>query len=188
MSVYASYPPSILTKRMSLDLTTNILGTLAFTGMPADLAALKLAVPSGGASAFNPGEFVGPLSDGSLASWSGTAWVVGAATAANPLDLSATNALAAAAANFAGLTGIAAVPTTGWTTGQFVVIGDGSKASWDGAKWVATTAADEPDTPTTAWTKAEIIAWLAADGLEDDLSGMTKADLLDLVATELKNG
>jgi hypothetical protein len=35
------------------------------------------------------------------------------------------------------MTGITASPATAWTTGQHVVLGDGSRAYWDGAAWVA---------------------------------------------------
>lgn len=46
---------------------------------------------------------------------------------------------ATAPANLAGLAGVIATPTSAWTTGQHVVLGDGSKAKWDGSAWVATT-------------------------------------------------
>jgi len=35
------------------------------------------------------------------------------------------------------VTGLAADPATAWTTGQSVVLGDGSDASWNGTAWVA---------------------------------------------------
>ena len=110
----------------------------------------------------------------------------------DPNDLTATNGPAAGAADFAALAGppvIAATPNTAWTTGQFVTIGDGSKAHWDGAAWVAG-AADEPDVgtdevtiaPTMANTKQEIVDYLLAGGAtQDELDGLTKAELLDLV-------
>lgn len=37
--------------------------------------------------------------------------------------------------NLAGMTGITASPTTAWTTGQYVTLGDGSKAHWDSDSW-----------------------------------------------------
>lgn len=37
----------------------------------------------------------------------------------------------------AGTTGITASPTTAWTTGQYVVLGDNSKAHWSGTAWAA---------------------------------------------------
>lgn len=44
-------------------------------------------------------------------------------------------------ANLAALTGaspaIAATPSTAWTTGQYVSLGDASKAHWSGSAWVA---------------------------------------------------
>ncbi|MFJ2814355.1 hypothetical protein [Streptomyces sp. NPDC087294] len=46
---------------------------------------------------------------------------------------------AVAPANLAALAGVIATPTSAWTTGQHVVLGDGSKAKWDGSAWAATT-------------------------------------------------
>lgn len=50
--------------------------------------------------------------------------------------------------NFGALEANGAVGNTGtnkpgaaWTTGQYVVLGDASEASWDGAKWVVGRAA-----------------------------------------------
>jgi hypothetical protein len=42
-------------------------------------------------------------------------------------------------ATFADLTAspLTADPTTAWTTGQYIVLGDASKAHWDGTAWVA---------------------------------------------------
>lgn len=40
-------------------------------------------------------------------------------------------------ANLAGLTGVTASPNTAWTTGQRVVLRDGSLAHWNGTTWVA---------------------------------------------------
>lgn len=62
------------------------------------------------------------------------------APAAPQLNLTATNAAAAAAADFAALAGppiVAATPVTPWTTGQYVTLDDGSKAHWNGSAWVA---------------------------------------------------
>lgn len=36
----------------------------------------------------------------------------------------------------AELTGVTASPATAWTTGQYVLLGDGSKAHWSGTAWV----------------------------------------------------
>jgi hypothetical protein len=44
---------------------------------------------------------------------------------------------AMAPANLAAMTGVTASPATAWTTGQYVKLGDGSTAHWDGAAWVA---------------------------------------------------
>ncbi|MEU7030049.1 hypothetical protein AB0A60_25630 [Streptomyces sp. NPDC046275] len=48
---------------------------------------------------------------------------------------------ATAPSNLAGLAGVIATPTSAWTTGQHVVLGDGSKAYWNGTAWVAGQAA-----------------------------------------------
>jgi len=40
-------------------------------------------------------------------------------------------------ANLAALAGVTATPATAWTSGQFIVLADGTKAYWDGAAWVA---------------------------------------------------
>lgn len=34
-------------------------------------------------------------------------------------------------------TGFTATPATAWTTGQYVVLEDGTEAHWDGTAWVA---------------------------------------------------
>ena len=47
-----------------------------------------------------------------------------------------TPAGAMAPANLAAMTGITAVPATAWTTGQHVLLGDGSTAHWNGTTWV----------------------------------------------------
>jgi hypothetical protein len=44
-------------------------------------------------------------------------------------------------ANLAALSTVTASPTTAWTTGQRVVLGDASSAYWNGTTWVAGTAA-----------------------------------------------
>ncbi|MCD7438985.1 hypothetical protein K4B79_12195 [Streptomyces lincolnensis] len=46
-----------------------------------------------------------------------------------------------APANLAGLAGVIATPSSAWTTGQHVVLGDASKAYWNGTAWVAGQAA-----------------------------------------------
>lgn len=43
-------------------------------------------------------------------------------------------------ANLAALAGVIATPTTKWTTGQYVNLGDGSKAYWNTTAWAAGTA------------------------------------------------
>ncbi len=40
-------------------------------------------------------------------------------------------------ANLAALSGVTANPATNWTTGQFIQLGDGTRANWNGTTWVA---------------------------------------------------
>lgn len=57
------------------------------------------------------------------------------ATAGIPGTFGPTNALPAF--DLAGLTGVTAVPATAWTTGQKVVLRDGSLAHWTSSAWAA---------------------------------------------------
>lgn len=58
------------------------------------------------------------------------------ATAGVPATLTPTNSYAPADLADAQ-TGFTASPTTAWTTGQYVRLGDGTTAHWDGTAWVA---------------------------------------------------
>ncbi|QJD50662.1 major tail protein [Streptomyces phage Issmi] len=40
-------------------------------------------------------------------------------------------------ANLAAMASVIATPTSAWTTGQYVTLGDASKAYWDGDSWMA---------------------------------------------------
>jgi len=53
-------------------------------------------------------------------------------------------------ANFAALSGCTASPTTAWTAGQYVVLGDTTQAHWNGTAWVVGAA---PVVGTTAAKK-----------------------------------
>jgi hypothetical protein len=57
------------------------------------------------------------------------------ATAGTPGSFTPTGATPPA--NLAGLTGITASPSSAWTTGQYIVLGDGSHAHWSGTAWVS---------------------------------------------------
>jgi hypothetical protein len=48
-----------------------------------------------------------------------------------------TPAGATAPANLAATSGVTASPATAWTTGQYMVLGDLTHASWNGTGWVA---------------------------------------------------
>ena len=87
------------------------------------------------------------LGDSSKAYWNGTAWTNGQA----PAGITATGATAgtpgtftpggaAPPANLAAMSSITASPTTAWTTGQHVVLGDATQAHWNNAIWVVDAA------------------------------------------------
>lgn len=40
-------------------------------------------------------------------------------------------------ANLAAMIGVTATPATAWTTGQYVLLADGTKANWNGTAWVS---------------------------------------------------
>ncbi|MFD7738057.1 hypothetical protein [Kitasatospora sp. NPDC059800] len=57
------------------------------------------------------------------------------ATAGTPGSFTPTGAVTPA--NLAAMTSLAASPTTAWTAGKHVLLGDASKAHWSGTAWVA---------------------------------------------------
>jgi hypothetical protein len=57
------------------------------------------------------------------------------ATAGSPAALTPSNSYAPA--SFATIGGLTATPNTAWTTGQYVLLRDGSRAYWDGDSWNA---------------------------------------------------
>lgn len=61
------------------------------------------------------------------------------ASAGSPGTFSPTGAVVPA--DLAALRSVIAAPTAKWTTGQHVVLGDASKAHWNGSAWAAGTAA-----------------------------------------------
>lgn len=67
--------------------------------------------------------------------WSNNGPGATAATAGTPGNF--TPAGADSPDKLADLTGVTAVPATAWTTGQYVLLGDGTFAHWDGAAWAA---------------------------------------------------
>jgi hypothetical protein len=111
---------------------------------PADLADITALGALGQATAWTSGEYV-QLRDGSQAYWDGTDWVAGAApapviaatgaTAGAPGTFTPTGATAPA--NLAAMSGITANPTTAWTAGQYVVLGNSTLAHWTGTAWAA---------------------------------------------------
>lgn len=111
---------------------------------PASLAALTLAGAIGQTTAWTSGQYL-VLSDGSEAYWDGNSWESGRKSAS---VITATSASAgtpgtyspAGAANpatLAAMASVTAVPTTNWTTGQYVNVADGSRANWTGSAWAA---------------------------------------------------
>lgn len=132
-------------------ITAGTPATLTPTGAnrPADLAALVALGAKGNTTRWTVGQYL-VLGDGTDAYWNGTTWVAGiapvppitatGATAGTPGSFTPTGATPPA--NLAALIGgsITAVPTTAWTTGQRVVLGDASLAHWSGSAWVTGSA------------------------------------------------
>jgi len=69
--------------------------------------------------------------------WTRSSMVAATGASATSTPGQFTPAGAMAPANLAGLTGVTAAPTSAWTTGQYVLLGDGSTAHWNGTTWVA---------------------------------------------------
>ena len=111
---------------------------------PESLAALRALSALGNTTAWTAGQYV-VLGDTSEAYWDGTTWQEGrapsgaiaatGATAGSPGSFTPSGAVAPA--NLAALSGVTANPTTAWTTGQYVLLGDSTKAYWDGTAWQA---------------------------------------------------
>lgn len=108
---------------------------------PANLTALQGLGALGSSTRWTTGNYV-TLGDATEAFWTGTAWAAGRATAL----VTATGATAGTPgtftpngatppANLAAMSGKTASPTTAWTTGQHVVLGDNSHAYWNGTAW-----------------------------------------------------
>jgi hypothetical protein len=114
---------------------------------PANLTDLQGMGAMGNTTAWAAGQYV-VLRDNTEAYWDGAAWAAGrtpaeeiaatSAVAGSPGNFQPTGA--AAPANLGALDGVTASPTTAWTTGQRVVLGDGTTASWNGTAWVAGSA------------------------------------------------
>jgi hypothetical protein len=119
------------------------------TAVPADLAALRALGALGLSTKMGAGEYV-TLKDGSKAYFNGNTWLAGVAPA-DPTGVDTTShhftfprSGAAGTAphhtpqTLADLQKLKALgQTTAWTAGQYVDLGDGSKAHWDGGAWVA---------------------------------------------------
>lgn len=67
--------------------------------------------------------------------WSNHGPVATGATAGTPGSFTPANSDTPNALSL--MTGVTASPATAWTTGQYVVLGDGSFANWTGSAWAA---------------------------------------------------
>lgn len=109
---------------------------------PADLGALTLAGALGNTTAWTSGQYV-VLGDASEAYWDGNSWEQGRKAASVIAATSASTGIpghynptgAANPANLAAMSSVTAVPTTAWTTGQYVNVADGTRAHWTGSAW-----------------------------------------------------
>lgn len=67
--------------------------------------------------------------------WSRSSMVAATGASATSTPGSFTPAGAMAPTNLAGLSAVTATPSSAWTTGQYVRLGDGSSAFWNGTAW-----------------------------------------------------
>jgi hypothetical protein len=114
---------------------------------PANLTDIQSQGALGQTDAWDPGEYV-ILRDNTEAYWDGDSWVEGrapgdvvvasGATAGTPGTYTPTGAQPPD--NLDDTAGLTASPTTAWTTGQRIVLGDATTAYWNGTAWVAGTA------------------------------------------------
>jgi len=106
--------------------------------MEADIPTTQTAQPPGfsnsapddGISATEPPP---PIIDMDQPGWSNNGPAATGATAGTPGTW--TPAGAESCDVFTQMDTITASPTTAWTTGQYVVLGDGSEAQWNGTTW-----------------------------------------------------
>jgi hypothetical protein len=109
---------------------------------PYTLGALAALGAKGNTTLWTVGQYV-VLGDGSEAYWDSNSWELGRAPSGVTAATSATAGIpghynptgAANAATLAALSTVTAVPTTAWTTGQYINVGDGTKAHWTGSAW-----------------------------------------------------
>lgn len=113
---------------------------------PYSLGNLVTKGALGNTTAWTVGQYV-VIGDGSEAHWDGNSWELDRAPAGSVAPTSATagipghyNTGAVNAATLAALSTVTAIPTTAWTTGQYVNCTDGSKAHWTGSAWAADAA------------------------------------------------
>jgi len=69
--------------------------------------------------------------------WTRSSMVAATGASATSTPGSFTPAGAMAPANLAGLAAVTATPSGAWTAGQYVRLGDGSSAHWNGTAWTA---------------------------------------------------
>jgi hypothetical protein len=116
---------------VTLKLIPSLLDASDFFQGPAYLDS-SIEVAADGAVAIN-GTYAG------AGDWStpGAVTATGA-TAGTPGTFTPAGSLAPA--NLAAMTGITATPATAWTVGQYVTLGDASKAHWSSSAWAANPA------------------------------------------------
>jgi hypothetical protein len=111
---------------------------------PTGLSAMS-SVTANPTTPWTQGQYV-VLGDSSQAYWSGTSWQAGAAPAPPPAATGADAGIpgsftpsGSSAYDLAAMATVTANPTTAWTSGQYVVLGDTTRAYWDGTAWVTGT-------------------------------------------------
>jgi hypothetical protein len=110
---------------------------------PENIGRLIALGPLGNTTGWTVGQYFA-LGDASHAFWTGEGWAVGAAPATIVLAATATSGTpgtfgptdAETPENLADLADVTASPSTAWTTGQYVLLGDASEAHWSATAWV----------------------------------------------------
>ena len=111
---------------------------------PLNIEALTNAGALGNTTAWTTGQYV-VLRDASEAYWDGNSWEQGRKAASPPAPTTATAGKpgfygpsgASNPANLAAMASITAIPSSNWTSGQFVNVADGTRANWSGSAWQA---------------------------------------------------
>ena len=145
-----SYPPSVLNPTPPVVPVTGATAGAPGAWVPGNAYPIPTSVAEANAlglslgAAWTTGQYV-VLRDGSEAYWDSNSWEQGRKAASPPAPTTATAGKpgfygptgAANPTNLAAMASITAIPSTAWTTGQFVNVADGTRAHWTSSAWAA---------------------------------------------------